>query len=101
MLVWNCGHWKLNSIVYFGHLQNVVRDLKIDDSVKYSLQKWIITHTYVIQYPIANDYTTVNFDSGNGGANNEIHHKVLLQVSVSELDIDMLKNMLLFFYGIW
>ena len=28
---------------------------KIDDSVKYYLQKWVISHPRVIQFPIAND----------------------------------------------
>ena len=41
-----------------------LRIFKINDSFKSSLQKWIISHPYVIQYPIENDYITVKFDDG-------------------------------------
>ena len=41
----------------------------IIDSIKYDLQKWILPHPHVIQYPIANDCIKVDLDSGNGGAN--------------------------------
>ena len=60
---------------------------KINDSVKSSLQKWIISHPHVIQYAITNDYITVKFDDGNGGVKTEIRQEVLLQVSVHELHI--------------
>ena len=51
---------------------------KINDSVKSSLQKWIIYHPQIIQPPIANDYITVNFDDGIIGVNTELHYKVYL-----------------------
>ena len=35
---------------------------KIDNSVKSSLQKWIIYHPRIIKYPIKNDYLKVNLD---------------------------------------
>ena len=46
----------------------------------------------MIQSPIENDYIKVNFYDGNGGANTEIRHKVLLQSSIHELHIYMLKK---------
>ena len=51
---------------------------KIYDSFKSSLQKWIIYHPYVIQYPIANYYITVKFDDGIRAVNTELSNKVLL-----------------------
>ena len=92
----NGGHWKLNKIVCFGHLQNIV-DLKKDDCVKSSFQKWIISHPHVIKYNIENDYITVKFDEGDEGVKNELRQKVLLQVSFHELHIYMLKKLLLGF----
>ena len=35
---------------------------KINNSVNSSLQRWIIYHPRIIQYPIENDYITVKFD---------------------------------------
>ena len=70
---------------------------KIDNSVKSSLQKWIIYHTHLIQSPIKNYYVTVKFDDGIRIVKIELHHKVLLQVSVHELHINMIKKMLLNF----
>ena len=58
---------------------------KINDSVKSSLKKWIISHPHVIKYSIANDYISVKFDYGNGRVNTELRQKVLLQVYVCEL----------------
>ena len=55
---------------------------KVVDSVKYDLQKWIISHPRVIQYPIAKDYITVMFDDGNVGVKTEPNQKVIIQVSV-------------------
>ena len=66
--------------------------LKIVDSVKSALQKWITSHPHVIQSPIANDYSKVKLAYGNGGANTELSHKLILQVSVCELHIYMLKK---------
>ena len=65
---------------------------KINDSVKYSLQKWIIYHLHVIKYPIVNYYITFKFDDGIIVVKTEIHQKVILQVSVCELHIDKLKK---------
>ena len=48
---------------------------KINDSVKSSLQKWIIPHPHVIKYPVANDYITVKFDDVNGVVNTELCQK--------------------------
>ena len=70
---------------------------KINDNVKSSLQKWIIYHPHMIQSTIVNYYITVNFYDKNGGVNTELCHKVLLQVSVHELHIEILKDMLLGF----
>ena len=57
MLEWNGGHWKLNMIVCFGHLQNSLRDFQKNiDSVKSTY------HSHDIQSPIENNYITVNFD---------------------------------------
>ena len=53
----------------------------INDSVKSDLQKWIISHPYVIKSPIPNYYIKVKFDDGNGVGKTELCHKVLLQVS--------------------
>ena len=58
---------------------------KINDSVKYSLQKWITYHQYVIKYPISNDYITAKFYNGIMGVKPELRHKFLLQASVREL----------------
>ena len=54
---------------------------KINYSVESSLQKWIISHPYIIKYPIANDYIKVNFYDGIRRVTNEPRHKVLLRVS--------------------
>ena len=64
---------------------------KIDDSVKSSLQKWITSHPHVIQSPISNDYITVKFDDVIRVVKTELRKRVLLQVYVHELPIDMLK----------
>ena len=45
----------------------------------------------MIQYPIANRYIKVNFYNGYGGVKTELSNKFLLQVSVHELHIYMLK----------
>ena len=97
MLGWNKGHRKLDKIVHFGHLKNVVKDLKINDSVEYFLQKWIISHPHVIPFPIANEYIAVKFDYGNGGVKTGLHQKVRLQVSIRELHLVMQKKTLLGF----
>ena len=46
----------------------------------------------MIQYTIANGYIKVKFDDGNGGVKTAQCQKVIIQVSVRELHIDMLKN---------
>ena len=55
MLERNGGHWKLKTIVHFGHMQNVVKYFQKYGSLKSSLHKWIIYHHRVIQSPIKND----------------------------------------------
>ena len=71
--------------------------LKTNDSVKSSLQKWIIYNSYVIQSTIANDYIKVKFDDRNRGLKTEPHQKVILQVSGHELHIDIPNKTLLRF----
>ena len=46
---------------------------KINDIIKSSLLKWIICHTHLIQSPISNDHSIVNFDDLIGGVNTELH----------------------------
>ena len=70
---------------------------KINDDVNSSLQKWIISHTHLIQYPILNYYIKVKFYDVNGGVNTELHHKVLLQVSFPELHKYIIKMILMVF----
>ena len=67
---------------------------KINDSVKSCLYKWIISTPRVILYTILNDYISVKSDNGNGWVNTVQGQKVLLRVSVCELHLDMLKNMI-------
>ena len=50
-----------------------------------------MSHPHVIQSPIENDYITFKFDDVYEGVNTELRQKVLLQVSVRELPINMLK----------
>ena len=57
---------------------------KINDSVKSSLQKRIISHPLLIQSTIENDWVTVKFYNGIIGVKTELCQKVLLQVSVRE-----------------
>ena len=64
----------------------------INDSVKCVLQKWILSHTYVIKSPIINAYIKGKFDDGNAGANTGLPHKVLLQLSICKIYIDTLKK---------
>ena len=73
---------------------------KIDNSVKPFLQKWIIYHPHVIQSPIAKYYITIRFDDGVRGVKIKLCQKVILQVSILELHIDMIKKMMLGFHGI-
>ena len=63
-----------------------------NDSVKSAFQKWIIYHPHFIQSPIKNDYIKVKFDDVNGGVNTEFRHKVIIQVYICELRIDMIKE---------
>ena len=51
----------------------------------------------MVQSPIENDYITFSFDDVNGEVNTELRQKVLLQVFVRELLIDMQKNIILGF----
>ena len=51
----------------------------------------MISHPYVIQSTITNDYIKIKFDAGNGGKKSELRQKVLLKNYVNELHINMLK----------
>ena len=64
----------------------------INDSVKSSLQKWIISHPHAINYNIGNNYITFKFDDRVRGVKTELCQKFLLQLSVRELHIDMKKK---------
>ena len=64
----------------------------INDGVKSSLQKWILFHPHVIQYPITNDYIKVGLYYGNVGVSTELFQKSLLRVSICTFHIDMLKK---------
>ena len=46
----------------------------------------------MIKPPIKNDYIKVNLDDGNGGEKTELSHKILLQIYVLDLHIDMLNK---------
>ena len=61
------------------------------DSVKSSY------HPHDIQSPIENNYITANFDDVIRWVKTELQEKVLLQVSILELNIDIIKKMLLGF----
>ena len=98
VLEWNGGHWNINKIVCFGHLQNVRKGFsKIKDIVKYSLQNWIISHRHVIQSHIPKDYIKVNFDDVNGGVKTEIRQKVLITSICSPTTYRHVKNTQLVF----
>ena len=91
VLEWNGGWLKLNNIVLV-ICKHPKRFLNFYYSVKYSLQKWISFHTYVIRSRIAKNYIKVKLYDINGGSDNELCHKVLIQVSVCEIHIDILKK---------
>ena len=57
---------------------------KTNDSAKFSLQKCIICHPRLIQYPIVNYYITVEFDDVNRGVKTEPRQKLFIQVSVRD-----------------
>ena len=61
-------------------------------SVNSPLQKWIIYHPCVIQSRIENSYVKVELYEVNEGAKTELRHKVLLQISVHEICIYVLKK---------
>ena len=63
----------------------------------YSLRYYILTHIHVIQSPIANYSIKVKLDDWNGGAMDELSNKLIPQVFVHKLHIDMIKNILLGF----
>ena len=50
---------------------------KINTSVNYLLQKWIIYHPRVIKCTFANDCITFKFDGGKGGVETELRQKVI------------------------
>ena len=51
---------------------------KINDSFKYFLQKWIISHPNAIQSSIANYFIKIRFDDGNGLVKIELHQEALI-----------------------
>ena len=55
-------------------------------------------HPHVILYPVANYYIKFKFDDGIRVAKTEIRQRVILQVSISEAYIDMLKKDVTRFY---
>ena len=63
----------------------------MNDSVNYALQKWILSHPHIIQYPTTNDFIKEKLYDRNLGAKTKIHHEVLLKISVHKLHIDMLR----------
>ena len=69
-----------------------------NDSLKSALQKWITYHPHFIQSPIQNDYNKVKFDDVNEVLNTEFHHKLIFQVSICKLHINMLKKDTTAFY---
>ena len=66
----NCSFWSSTK----RHKGN----LKINYTVKYFLQKWIISHPHVIKSSFENYYITVKFDDGIKVVKTELHHTVLL-----------------------
>ena len=73
MLELNGGCLKLNKIVNFGHLKNLVNFSNINDIFKSALQKWILSHPRVIQSPITNYYIKLKLYGKNRGTNTELH----------------------------
>ena len=65
---------------------------KINDSVKSSLQKRIISYLHTIQSPIAYFYITFKFDDEIRVVSTKLRQKVLLQVYVPEIHMDMPKK---------
>ena len=65
---------------------------KIDDSVKYALQKWIISHSHVIQSTISNYYIKLKLDYENWGEKTELRQKVHLWLYVHDIHIGMQKK---------
>ena len=70
---------------------------KINDNIKDSLQKCILSNPHVIKSSISNDYITVKFDDGIRGVKTKLCQKVLLQVSSRELHTGTLRKVLLGF----
>ena len=64
----------------------------INDGFNSSLWKCLIYLPHVIPYTIASDYIKVKFYDGNGVVKTEIRQKVLLQISICGIHMDMLKK---------
>ena len=45
---------------------------RVNDCVKYELQKILLSHTHVIESPISNDYIELKLYEGNGREKTEI-----------------------------
>ena len=65
---------------------------KINHSFKSSLQKRIISYLHIIQSPIAYFYITFKFDDEIRVVSTKLRQKVLLQVYVPEIHMDMPKK---------
>ena len=65
---------------------------QINDIVKSILQEGIISHPHMNNFPSTNNYIKVEFDDGNWGVKNKLCQKVLLQVYIFKLHIDMLST---------
>ena len=61
---------------FWSYAKRPKRLSKINDSAKYFLQKWIISHPHVNQYVIVNVYSTVTFDNRIRGIKTELRQKM-------------------------
>ena len=52
----------------------------------------MISRPHVVPYPISNHYIIVKFDGVNGGVKTGLRQKMIFQLSVRELHIDILKK---------
>ena len=65
---------------------------KINDSVKSSIQKGVLSHPHMIKSPIANDFITVKCYDRIRGVKTKLHQKVIILVSMRDLHIYMTKK---------
>ena len=69
---------------------NVFHILMIASSLFF--QKCIISHPLVVNYPLSRKFNKIKLYDINRGTNTELLHKVLLQVSLHKLHLDVLKK---------